>query len=107
MYGLGQALFQVPADTSGITVSGYPIGSPTPDQIALAQEQAYQLGLENFNQAVSVGTSSDASNPFSLPAILTGSAGSSAGAPSATPVNWLTIGLIAGGLLLLGMAVKR
>ena len=104
---LGQSLFQF-SDSSPVTVTGYQVGTPTADQTASAQQQAYDLSLENFNESVSVGTTPDASNPFSLSdlsaSLFPASTGTPSGTPTATPVNWLTLGLIGFSLLLLGLA---
>ena len=102
---LGQSLFQF-SDSSPVTVTGYQVGTPTADQTASAQQQAYDLSLENFNQAVSVGTTPDASNPFSLPNLSAPSAPSAPSGPGTLPVSWLFIGVAVIGLMFLFAAKK-
>jgi hypothetical protein len=108
-YGLGQGLFQFPSDATGVTVSGYQVGTPTPAQLASAQSQAYALSLENFNNSVPVGTTPDTSNPFSLSDLSASlfPASTPSGTPSAMPINWVTLGVIGFALLMLGLVLGK
>ena len=100
-YGLGQGLFQFPSNATGVTVTGYQVGTPTLDQLnqylaqlpvttptEAAQVDPYLL------QAAAIGAS-DGTSPIGVPS-----------GPGTLPVSWLFIGMIALGLAFLVAAKK-